>query len=194
VRGRIVAGVAAWLLGACAATGGSLLAVSLIGKGMAAGYPTQTDAAQVAAARTPSAPATAAVPGAPTSPAAASARPQPTRPASWPPHSRRTGPSASPRSQTATSGAPAQSPTAQDGTVLASPGGEVVAACEAAGAYLLSWSPQQGYAVSGVDRGPAAVARVSFSSGFRTVTMLISCQAGVPVASTQSSQGQHPDE
>jgi len=70
----------------------------------------------------------------------------------------------------------------------------VVAACEAAGAYLLSWSPQQGYAVSGVDRGPAAVARVSFSSGFRTVTMLISCQAGVPVASTQSSQGQHPDE
>jgi hypothetical protein len=34
VRGRILLGVAAWLVGASAATGGSLLAVSALGQGM----------------------------------------------------------------------------------------------------------------------------------------------------------------
>jgi len=40
---------------------------------------------------------------------------------------------------------PSLRPPSGDGTVLTSAGGEVVASCQAAGAYLISWSPLQGY-------------------------------------------------
>jgi hypothetical protein len=71
--------------------------------------------------------------------------------------------------------------------VLTSAGGEVVASCQPAGAYLISWSPLQGYEVDDVTRGPAVTARVTFSSvavssTAREVTMLVSCSAGVPWA------------
>ena len=53
-------------------------------------------------------------------------------------------------------------------------------------AYLISWSPLQGYAVDDVIRGPAVTARVTFSPTAVSptasdVTMLVSCSAGVPV-------------
>jgi len=63
-------------------------------------------------------------------------------------------------------------------------GGEVVAACQAASAYLISWSPSQGYEIAGVTRGPAATARVSFESNATQVTMVVSCSAGVPSATS----------
>jgi len=61
----------------------------------------------------------------------------------------------------------------------------VVASCQPAGAYLISWSPLQGYEVDGVIRGPAVTARVTFSPTTvsptaREVTMVVSCSAGVP--------------
>jgi serine/threonine-protein kinase len=69
--------------------------------------------------------------------------------------------------------------------VLTSRGGEVVASCLAAGAYLDSWSPASGWEVGDVRRGPAATARVSFESGPTTeLTMVVSCSAGVPTATT----------
>ena len=74
---------------------------------------------------------------------------------------------------------------ADGGTVLTSAGGEVVASCQSAGAYLISWSPLQGYEVDGVIRGPAVTVRVTFSPTTVSptasdVTMVVSCSAGVP--------------
>jgi hypothetical protein len=71
--------------------------------------------------------------------------------------------------------------------VLTSPGGTVLAQCRQAGAYLVSWSPVQGYEASSVARGPAAQARVVFESGAETVTITVTCPdgtAGVPVAAS----------
>jgi hypothetical protein len=80
----------------------------------------------------------------------------------------------------------APSGSAPAGTVLASPEGTVVATCQAAGAYLISWSPQQGYEVGDVFRGPAATASVQFESGASEVNMVVSCSAGVPSATTRA--------
>jgi hypothetical protein len=73
--------------------------------------------------------------------------------------------------------------------VLTSPGGEAVATCQAAGAYLISWSPLQGYQVGNVTRGPAATARVTFDSHANRVTMVVSCSAGVPSATSHTGSG-----
>jgi hypothetical protein len=59
-----------------------------------------------------------------------------------------------------------------------------VATCQPAGAYLVSWSPQQGYEVGDIIRGPAATARVTFESRVNEVTMVVSCSAGVPTATS----------
>ena len=69
-------------------------------------------------------------------------------------------------------------------TVLTSSGGTVVADCRPGGAYLVSWSPAPGYEAGTVIRGPAVTARVSFDSAANSVTMQVSCSAGVPTAST----------
>ena len=79
------------------------------------------------------------------------------------------------------------SPQAPEGTVLTSQGGTTLAECRSAGAYLVSWSPTQGYEATGVIRGPAATARVIFESDANSVTMVVSCPdgtAGAPAASS----------
>jgi serine/threonine-protein kinase len=81
--------------------------------------------------------------------------------------------------------------------VLTSQGGTVVAECLSTGTYLVSWSPTQGYDVGSVARGPAATAQVTFDSGANTVTMVVSCTAGTPTATTTVSPvagGTHTDE
>ena len=70
--------------------------------------------------------------------------------------------------------------------MLTSVGGTVVARCGTAGAYLVSWSPQQGYEAAGVIRGPAATAQAKFSNGQRVVVMKVSCTGAVPSATTSS--------
>ncbi len=79
------------------------------------------------------------------------------------------------------------------GTVLTSHGGDVVASCQAGGAYLDSWSPAQGFVVGDVRRGPAQTAKVTFDpaagSGVSGVTMLVSCSAGIPSATTHTWGG-----
>jgi hypothetical protein len=196
VRGRIlIVGVSAWLLGAGAATGGSLLAVSLIGQGMT-GFTSQqmtgTAVNRVVGADTdePSAGPTASRPSASQSPArppvataTATASPSPAQAV------------ASPSVTPGAAAASPSTPTASDGTVLTSAGGNVVAACQSAGAYLISWSPQQGYAVGSVDRGPTATAQVTFQSAANSVTMAVTCPAGVPTATSSiHSGGGHTDE
>lgn len=73
--------------------------------------------------------------------------------------------------------------------MFTSKGGEVVADCQASGAYLLSWSPLQGYEVGYVVRGPATAARVTFESDNFRVTMVVTCSAGVPSATSSTRSG-----
>jgi len=183
-----MAGVGAWLLGVGTATAGSLLAVSLLGQGIAASPGQQLTAGAVnqalareahdaseAATRTapPPVPTPSATRPAATSPAASQAAPAPP------------APSATAAAPAAAPAVPAASPSA--GTILTSLGGSVLAECRSAGAYLVSWSPVQGYQADDVTRGPAATARVVFESGANTVTVTVTCPhgaTGAPVASS----------
>jgi hypothetical protein len=181
VRTRVLVGAGAWLLGAVAATGGSLLAVSVLGQGIAASPGQQLTVAMVnralaSEAAEPPTPLLTPSPAPTPSPSVqlggvampiTRATPEPTSapaPATAPP-----------------------SPEPSPGTVLNSAGGTVVAVCAQAGAYLQSWSPQQGYEANGVVRGPAGTAQVSFSSSQSKVTMLVTCSRRVPSATTHTT-------
>lgn len=212
----IFLGITAWLLGAATATAGCLLAVSLLGSGITTGGSGQlltqdaanreltSEAAKSAPDETP-APAASTdpdpVPASVTpSPVSASASASTSLPSVTTPGSPTTGATGSltaGAAGTPTAGAtgsgdpvatdtPAPSGSASAGTVLASSAGTVVATCQAAGAYLVSWSPQQGYEVDGVSRGPAATASVHFESTANEVTMRVTCSAGVPSATTSA--------
>jgi len=178
VHGRIYLAVAAWLLGAGAATGGSLVAVSLLGQSLAA-PPTQqlTVAAVNRALASDSKQPTAA-------PTTGSSR--------GPGHGKTRATAAASPSASAPSTAPA-SPSAAPGaaaggTLLTSSGGSVVAACGSSGVYLLSWSPQQGYLAEDVIRGPAPLARVTFLAGQSGVSMSVSCNASTPSATITTAR------
>jgi hypothetical protein len=181
VHRRILFGVAAWLLGAATATAGSLLAISLLGQGItgssgqlltqdAVNRALASEAAEASASHSPTATATA-------KPSRTAATPTPSAVPT----------SAAPTPDPATASAAVSSPSG--GTVLTSSGGEVLADCQAAGAYLISWSPSQGYEAGGVTRGPAATARVTFYSNANRVTMVVSCSTGVPSATSYTRSG-----
>jgi len=149
MRTRIVIGAGAWLLGAAAATAGGLLVVSELGEGISASPASQQSS--VAAGVQAQASQAAAQPSA----------------------------SPTPRSERSTSAKRGTSgarmggsggTASTSGTVLSSSGGTVVAQCASAGAFLLSWSPQQGFTASSVARGPATTARVVFTTVASTVT------------------------
>jgi hypothetical protein len=57
-----------------------------------------------------------------------------------------------------------------------------MATCESAGAYLLYWSPDQGFEADDVIRGPAAVASVTFQNLTSGIVMRVSCSGGTPIA------------
>src|SRR5262249_6162890 len=78
------------------------------------------------------------------------------------------------------------------GTILTSSGGTVMAQCQSAGVFLLSWSPQQGFTAGSVVRGPATTARVVFSTAANAVTMAVSCVGGVPSAATTVTSAAAP--
>ena len=170
VRAGILIAVAAWLLGAATATGGCLLAVSLLGDGFGV---SGSSSQQLTVAAVSRALADAKRERSPASSVASSAPSRPGRARAAARHSRKAPP------------APTPAQSAAAGTPLASPAGTVYASCESAGAYLLSWSPAQGYGVDRVVRGPAAVASVVFDAGTRAVAMHVSCPGGTPVLNTQ---------
>jgi hypothetical protein len=185
VRARIPIAVAAWLLGAATATGGCLMAVSLLGDGFGV---SGSSSQQLTATAVSRALAAAKREQSPTPSAALSptARARPVRRRS---HLAPATPAPTP-TPTPTATPTVTQSAAGPGTLLSSSGGTVVASCESVGAYLLSWSPAQGYGVGQVVRGPAAVASVVFDAGTRTVTMDISCPGGAggtPVSSTSTS-------
>jgi hypothetical protein len=196
VQMRVMAGVGAWLIGVGAATAGSLLAVSLLGQGIASSTSQQlTESAvqralAVEATETPGTnPATTGSP----SPTPSAARPHqarlsqpvPENEATRSARASRSQPASSPSARaTATSSAqPTPTPT-PSATLLTSQGGTVVADCRPGGAYLVSWSPAPGYEVGTVSRGPALVAQVIFNSAANSVTMMVSCSTGMPTATS----------
>jgi hypothetical protein len=160
VRGRILVGVGAWLAGAVVATGFSHMAVSLLGRGIASdsGQLLSSQAAKKALDEIRATPSSA-------------------QSGVWPPAAPA---SAGPTSPAPASPAPTPAVGAQDrGALLTSQGGTIFARCEAAGVYLTSWSPAQGFLADNVARGPAAAAHVTFESLVRSITMHVSCVAGV---------------
>jgi hypothetical protein len=185
VRTRILVAVGAWLLGVVTATGLSLLAVAQLGQGLVdktsqqqltvGAVNTALAHEKTEASATPSArPARTADPAAATRVAHAvhprAARP-PAQQASPPP------------------------PSPPPGTLLTSGGGTVLATCEAAGAYLLTWSPQQGYEAQNVVRGPATVVSVRFAGPSRALTMRVGCNGNTPtVLSSGWSGGEGGDD
>jgi hypothetical protein len=174
VSARFLAGVGAWLLGAGAATGGSLLAVSVLGQGLAPAPSQQLTESAVSRALASEAVEATPSPSAPRPVVSTSATP-------LVPHVKKH--SAAP---SVPSSSPAPPPT---DTVLTSIGGTVMADCRAAGAYLASWSPAQGYEATRVIRGPAATAKVTFTSSRKLVTMAISCSGGTPSTATTITTG-----
>jgi hypothetical protein len=197
VHMRILAGIGAWLLGAATATAGSLLAVSLLGQGIADSPGQQLTAAAVNRALTREAQEVGRAGSQtadPPTPTPSVTRPAAPRPAVAPQAQTWATHSATP----AASQPPAWPSPQAGGTVLTSPGGTVLAECWSAGAYLVSWSPTQGYQATGVIRGPAATARVIFESDANSVTMVVSCPhgaAGSPAASSYiHSDGGGTDE
>ena len=89
------------------------------------------------------------------------------------------GPSVSPQATPSLAPSPEQDNPIE--RVLNSVGGSVVARCSTAGAYLVSWSPAQGYKAEDVRRGPAKAVKVEFEhhNGGRTV-MTVRCVGGTP--------------
>jgi hypothetical protein len=168
MRTRTLIATGAWLLGAAAATAGSLLVVSELGEGVAASPGQQQSAApvlnqaqasQVLSSSTPRSRSQSGTGG--------------------------TGGTGGTRGTGGTS--------ATSGTVLTSSGGTVMARCATAGALLLSWSPQQGFQAGSVVRGPAATARVVFTATASTVTMAVSCSRGMPSAATTVANAEVED-
>jgi hypothetical protein len=168
VSSRFLVGLGAWLLGAVTATTGSMIAVNELAHGL---LDQQTQQTQQLGGATVSADLDTGLVSVSPAPAATSAG---RRPASKPGPARR---SASPSA--ATSAAAGQSPA---GTLLVSGDGTVMAACQPGGAYLLYWSPDQGFEADDVFRGPAAITSVTFRGPASSVVMRVTCRSGTPVA------------
>jgi hypothetical protein len=179
VRPRILLGACAWLLGAALATVGSLYAVGQLGTSLFA---------------VPSKPLTVKMVNAELAREhAKQAEPQPetTKPSHRPTarHSRTGKPhpskhQASPSQSPTPTATPTPTPTLNPpgGVSLNSPDGSAQAACEGSSAYLLYWSAQPGYEADQVNRGPAAVAFVTFSNNFGNgIELSVTCQGGLPV-------------
>jgi hypothetical protein len=72
---------------------------------------------------------------------------------------------------------------------------QVVVRCQDGRAYLESWSPNPGYRVDEVVRGPAAEAYLWIESdSFEDVEFFIRCQAGEPVLTERVEQDDHGDD
>src|SRR2546430_3767176 len=176
MRTRIVTGGGAWLLGAAAATAGGLYVVSELGDPISASPASQQSS--VAAAAQAQAQASQAAANLSSSPAQRS-------------QGSTGGKSGTSGAGPGGSGASGRT-ASTGGTVLSSSGGTVVAQCATAGAFLLSWSPQQGFTASSVARGPATTARVVFTTAASAGTMAVSRAGWGPSAATSVTTAAGP--
>jgi hypothetical protein len=177
----VLIGAGAWLLGAVAATAGSLYAVDQLGQGLFAQHTKQFSVAMVNAelaqdgasrpAQTPT-PSQSPSPSPKASHSAHKVRPAPTHPAAKP-------------------------VTRNASKLLTSAGGTAVASCGPGGAYLQYWSPSQGFETHNVVRGPSSVASVTFAGNSSDIILRVTCtSAGVPTpnVSKKSWGGGHDDD
>lgn len=174
VRVQVTVGVGAWIAGAAAATGLCLFAVSYLsadpqnpqGATLSQSQVRQALASATGATSSATPPAVSADQSSSGTGPASSGTPSPTE----------SSPSA------ATVPAPASSVTAPQ-TIerrLSGDGGTVVAQCQGSAAYLVTWSPAQGYQAEVTQRGPAHLATVVFTGYGNRLEFHIGCQAGTP--------------
>lgn len=163
MRSRLLIGASAWLLGAVTATAGSMIAVNQLAHGLF-GQPAQLLGSTAAADRDHDSGGQLAALG------SSAVNPASTRSARL----RQAGS----RQHAA---APSTAGSSASGTLLESPDGSVMAECLPAGAYLLYWSPNQGFQADEVHRGPAPFASVIFRGAGNSVGVHVSCRAGTPV-------------
>jgi len=170
VSSRFLVGLGAWLLGTATATTGSMVAVNVLAEHLLDPQTLQLAGTTVSANPDPE-------PG--------SADPNPA--ATTTPTLRTTKKMA----KAATSAAPSSSSSSPAGTLLVFADGSVMATCESAGAYLLYWSPDQGFWVPGDDvhRGPAAVTSVLFRGQAGSLVMRVTCSGGTPIAHVYQPTG-----
>jgi hypothetical protein len=169
---RFLVGVGAWLLGAGIATTGSTIAVHELAHGLLVSQAQQLGAVATSGALT-----------------AGSASPDPT----VAPSATTTAPRRHLKRPMVSASAALDSPTLT-GTLLDSGDGSVIATCEAGGAYLLSWIPDQGFWAEDVGRGPAATAKVTFRGPGGGVFVSVTCPAGSPVAHLRQLSGDDGDD
>lgn len=157
---RALASVVAWTLGAVAAVGVGLLALSLIGEGLSTktGQPLTPDAV---------------------------AREASTAPSAEVPLPELTSSAAPALTQSAVPSTPAKH---SDDRLVTSPGGTAIARCTPDGAYLVSWSPEPGYRIDNVNRGPASRVSVRFGAGENRVILSVTCVGGIPQSHVSHSE------
>lgn len=160
----VVRGVLAWVTGAVVAVGVGMLALSRIGYGFT------VDSVQPLGSGTPGGPSASAPP-----PSPSSAPPPRSSAPSRRPHR---SPKAEPSRARATHRA-SPSPVSRE-RLLSSPGGTAIVRCTRSAAYLVSWSPEQGYHVDDVRRGPAPEVSVEFEGRERHVMLRAWCRGDVP--------------
>jgi hypothetical protein len=170
VSSRFLVGLGAWLLGTATATTGSMVAVNVLAQHLLDPQTMQLAGTTVSADPDPGASGAAPSPAASATPTVRASRPTAKS-------------TASPARNSSGAGSqPSSDPPA--GTLLVFADGSVMATCEPAGAYLLYWSPDQGFEVppDDVHRGPAAMASVLFRGQNGNFVMRVTCSGGTPVA------------
>ena len=160
MRSRVLIAVGAWLLGALAATGGSLYAVAQLGHGLIEQHTKQVTVAMVNAELAQDSSAHTIGPALSLSPTVSHA-------------------ATAPRSGSKHSAAP---PVTYSSKVFTSDGGTASATCGPGGAQLHWEIPVNGFEVSRLEPGPSAVASVTFTNSSGGVSMKVTCStSGVPV-------------
>ncbi|WP_428961678.1 septum formation initiator [Micromonospora fluostatini] len=170
---RTLLAAVGWLATAVLATGLGLGAIRLVGEGIAGtpgGVLSQEEVARALASPVPSAPA---VPGPSTGPGG------PTTGPSGTPQSPTVAPSATPSVTPPVT--PSASP-AGSRRVLVVTGGSAVAECRPGGAaYLVAWTPAQGYRTVEFERGPDDDVEVTFAGPGGEHELQVECVGGEPV-------------
>jgi hypothetical protein len=168
VSARFLAGIGAWVVGAGAATGGSLFAVSLLGQSLAPSPTQQLSVAAVNHALHQEAVAAAK---------AARARPTPSRsPAEPDPPAVRLRAKRSPKPTPSPTPSPQPTP-----VTVSTEGGNVVATCNGSVPVVKYWTTAQNYQMTSEASG-STLASVTFSGWQNSVNVQVTCVGGVPSA------------
>jgi hypothetical protein len=104
-------------------------------------------------------------------------------------------PAATPSATPSPSGTAAPSPTASASIQRTrhTTGGVVTAACTGETVWLVSWSPNPGWAVDEIERGPGREAEARFENARGRVKVTVRCQGGVPAFAVEVPDSEGDD-